>query len=154
MIDVILHCPKIPSNTGAIIRLCANTMARLHLIKPLAFSLEDKKLRRAGLDYHEFAQIAVHDSWEACRVTLGDVPVFAFTTKAQQHYHRVQYSAQCGLLFGSETSGLPDDILGQFDHEHLCRLPMRPQSRSLNLANTVSVAVYEAWQQQGFSGAV
>ena len=152
MFNVILFQPEIPPNTGNIIRLCANTGAQLHLIRPLGFRLEDKYLRRAGLDYHEYTQVRVHDDLAGCLQTLSGVRLFAFTTKGVRAYHEVRYQAGDALLFGAESCGLPADILGTLTSEQRLRLPMLPRNRSLNLSNTVAVAVFEAWRQCGFAG--
>lgn len=152
MFNVILFQPEIPPNTGNIIRLCANTGAQLHLIRPLGFELEDKQLKRAGLDYHEYAQLQVHDSLEACLKTLPDSRLFALTTKASQPFHAVQFEAGDAFLFGPESRGLPADILQALPNEQRLRLPMLPVNRSLNLSNTVAIAVYEAWRQCQFAG--
>jgi tRNA (cytidine/uridine-2'-O-)-methyltransferase len=205
MFNVILYQPEIPPNTGNVIRLCANTGARLHLIRPLGFDLDDKQLRRAGLDYHEYATLQVHDSLAAClqslpqardaRLPLPNPPplaplsnfppqagerasekgnlespgegtneslrelvvtrrLFAFTTKGSHPYHEVKYQAGDAFLFGPESRGLPADVLGSVAPERRLRLPMLPDNRSLNLSNTVAVAVFEAWRQLGFSGSV
>lgn len=154
MFHVILYQPEIPPNTGNVIRLCANTGAKLHLIRPLGFELEDRQLRRAGLDYHEYASMLVHDSLEACLQTLPDARLFAFTTKGSRHYHEAAYRAGDALLFGPESRGLPAELLASLTADQRLRLPMLPQNRSLNLSNTVAVAVYEAWRQCGFAGAV
>ena len=153
MFNVILFQPEIPPNTGNVIRLCANTGAQLHLIRPLGFSLEDKQLRRAGLDYHEYANLHVHDDLAACLQTLPGARLFAYTTKGKQPYHEVCYQAGDALLFGPETRGLPADILASLSPEQCLRMPMLPNNRSLNLSNTVAVAVFEAWRQCGFAGA-
>lgn len=152
MLDVILYQPEIPPNTGNVIRLCANSGARLHLIRPLGFELDDKRLRRAGLDYHEYADVRVHDSLEACRAALSEPRLFAFTKFARRRYTEPRYRAGDALLFGRETSGLPDAVTATLAPAQQLRLPMRPESRSLNLSNTVAVAVYEAWRQLGFAG--
>ena len=154
LVHVILYEPEIPPNTGNIIRLCANTGAQLHLIRPLGFELDDKQLRRAGLDYHEYAEMKVHDNLDACLHTLPDVRLFAFTTKASRHYHEASFQAGDALLFGPESRGLPADLLASLMPEQRLRLPMLPQNRSLNLSNSVAVAVYEAWRQLGFAGAI
>jgi tRNA (cytidine/uridine-2'-O-)-methyltransferase len=154
MFNVILFQPEIPPNTGNIIRLCANTGAQLHLIRPLGFELDDKQLRRAGLDYHEYADMRVHDDLTACLQTLPGVRLLAFTTKGAQAYHEVRYQAGDALLFGPESRGLPADLLGSLPAEQRLRLPMLPNNRSLNLSNTVAVAVFEAWRQCGFDRAV
>ena len=152
MFDVVLYRPEIPPNTGNVIRLCANAGARLHLIEPLGFSIDDKQLRRAGLDYHEFTAMKVHADWESCMAILGGRR-FAFTRRATRRYDDVRYREGDVLVFGCETSGLPEDILARFPGEDRLRLPMRPGNRSLNLSNAVSVAVFEAWRQVGFAGA-
>lgn len=143
---IILFQPEIPPNTGNIIRLCANTGCTLHLIEPLGFPLDDKRMIRAGLDYHEFADIAVHPELDACLKQITGT-VYAFTTKATALYSEVTYKPGDALLFGPETRGLPEDIRAQ---SACVRLPMLPNSRSLNLSNSVAVAVYEAWRQNGF----
>lgn len=150
MFDVILYQPEIPPNTGNIIRLCVNTGARLHLVKPLGFSLEDKQLLRAGLDYHEFATIAVHDSWAECAERFMGRRVFAVSTKGTQRYDLNKYGVGDVFLFGPETRGLPREILGSVAEEQRIRVPMVPGNRSLNLSNTVAVVIYEAWRQVGF----
>lgn len=153
MFNVILYQPEIPPNTGNIIRLCANSGVQLHLIRPLGFELDDKQLRRAGLDYHEYAAMRVHDDLNACLQTLPDSRLFAFTTKASRPYHEASYQAGDALLFGPESRGLPAELLASLEPEQRLRLPMLPQNRSLNLSNTVAIAVYEAWRQCGFKGA-
>jgi tRNA (cytidine/uridine-2'-O-)-methyltransferase len=196
MFHVILYQPEIPPNTGNIIRLCANTGCQLHLIKPLGFTLEDKQLVRAGLDYHEFASLSVHDTLQLCLQSLPDATVlphpnpppegapkagnplsskldveltqgtnaslreffsarrvFALTTKGSQAFHQVRYQPGDAFIFGPESRGLPAEVLGQFDAGQRVRLPMLPDNRSLNLSNTVAVAVFEAWRQCGFEGA-
>jgi tRNA (cytidine/uridine-2'-O-)-methyltransferase len=152
MFHVILHQPEIPPNTGNIIRLCANTGAALHLIEPLGFALDDRRLRRAGLDYHEFAQVCVHPSLEECRRGLGG-RLLAFSTRGTACYADVSYRADDLLLFGPETRGLPQALLDSLPPEDRLRLPMRPDSRSINLSNAVAVVLYEAWRQRGFDGA-
>ena len=153
MFNVILYQPEIPPNTGNVIRLCANSGAQLHLIRPLGFELDDKQLRRAGLDYHEYASLRVHDSLEECLRTLPTSRLFAFTTKASHPFHEVQFEAGDAMLFGPESRGLPAEVLATIMPERRLRLPMLPDNRSLNLSNTVAVAVYEAWRQCGFDGA-
>jgi len=153
MFHVILYQPEIPPNTGNIIRLCANTGCQLHLIKPLGFTLEDKQLVRAGLDYHEFATLQVHDTLPDCLSAFDLARVFAITTKGTQSFHQMRYQAGDAFLFGPESRGLPAEVLDEFDAERRLRLPMMPDNRSLNLSNTVAVAVYEAWRQCGFEGA-
>ena len=151
MFNVVLYEPEIPPNTGNIIRLCANTGARLHLIEPLGFDLSDRELKRAGLDYHEYAAIVRHGSLDHCLAAIGDVEVFAFSTKGTQTFAGAAFSRACVLLFGPETRGLPDEVLARFDHTHVLRIPMTSGSRSLNLSNAVAVAVYEASRQLGYS---
>jgi tRNA (cytidine/uridine-2'-O-)-methyltransferase len=153
MFHVILYQPEIPPNTGNIIRLCANTGCQLHLVKPLGFTLEDKQLIRAGLDYHEFATLRVHDSLQDCLSAFDPARVFALTTKGSQAFHATRYQAGDAFLFGPESRGLPAEVLEQFDASQRVRLPMLAHSRSLNLSNTVAVAVFEAWRQCGFDGA-
>lgn len=153
MLHVILYRPEIPPNTGNAIRLCANTGASLHLIRPLGFELDDARLRRAGLDYHEYARVAVHDDLAACLAALDRPRVFAFSTRGRVAHVDVRYAPGDALLFGCETAGLPAELLEAIPPTQRLRLPMRPDSRSLNLSNTVAVAVYEAWRQLGFDGA-
>jgi tRNA (cytidine/uridine-2'-O-)-methyltransferase len=150
MFDVILYEPEIPPNTGNIIRLCANTGARLHLVKPLGFSLEDKQLLRAGLDYHEFATITVHESWADCLAAFNDHRLYAVSTKGTQRYDLVEYAKGDTFVFGPESRGLPTQILRSVSEQHCIRVPMVPGNRSLNLSNAVSVVLYEAWRQVGF----
>jgi len=150
MFDVILYQPEIPPNTGNIIRLCANTGARLHLVKPLGFTLEDKQLLRAGLDYHEFATITVHESWADCAKRFNDRRLFAVSTKGTQQYNLVDYTADDAFVFGPESRGLPPEILGAVAEQQRIRVPMVPGNRSLNLSNAVAVVIYEAWRQLGF----
>jgi len=152
MFDVVLYQPEIPPNTGNIIRLCANTGAGLHLVKPLGFSLEDKHMRRAGLDYHEYARVTVHESWEACREHFAGRRLFAATTKGATRYTEIRYQAGDVFVFGPETRGLPAEVLEEFSAERRIRLPLQPGNRSLNLSNAVAVAVFEAWRQNGFAG--
>ncbi|PNS08666.1 tRNA (cytidine(34)-2'-O)-methyltransferase [Lysobacter silvestris] len=153
MLHVILHQPEIPPNTGNVIRLCANTGARLHLVEPLGFSIDDRQLRRAGLDYHEYAEMRVHASLEAALATIGPTRVFALTTRGHLRHDQVEWQAGDTLLFGSETAGLPDAVMKTISDERRIRLPMRPENRSLNLSNAVAVTVFEAWRQLGFAGA-
>jgi tRNA (cytidine/uridine-2'-O-)-methyltransferase len=150
MFDVVLYQPEIPSNTGNIIRLCANTGAALHLVKPLGFALDDKRLRRAGLDYHEFASVVVHQNWADCADKLKDRRIFAVSTKGVQRYDLVDYMNGDAFLFGPETRGLPTWILGAIPEEQRIRLPMVPGSRSLNLSNAAAVVLYEAWRHVDF----
>jgi tRNA (cytidine/uridine-2'-O-)-methyltransferase len=150
MFDVILYQPEIPPNTGNIIRLCANTGARLHLVKPLGFTLEDKQLLRAGLDYHEFSTITVHESWAECAERFKDRRLFAVSTKGTQRYDLVDYAVGDVFVFGPESRGLPAEILGSVAAQQRIRVPMVPGNRSLNLSNAVAVVLYEAWRQVGF----
>ena len=152
MLHVVLHQPEIPPNTGNVIRLCANTGARLHLVEPLGFALDDARLRRAGLDYHEFADVRTHASLDACLAALGHPRTFAFSARSAARFDRVAYRRDDALLFGAETRGLPDDVIASIPLENRLRLPMRAGQRSLNLSNAVAVAVFEAWRQFGFVG--
>lgn len=154
MINIVLYQPEIPPNTGNIIRLAANTGATLHLIKPLGFTLDDKKLRRAGLDYHEFAGIQNHDDWSAFREFAEGKRVLGLSTKGQVSYTDVVFQAEDFLVFGPETRGLPEDIRHEIGTEYLLRVPMKANSRSLNLSNTAAVVVYEAWRQLGFTDSI
>jgi tRNA (cytidine/uridine-2'-O-)-methyltransferase len=153
MLHVILFRPEIPPNTGNVIRLCANTGAALHLIRPLGFTLDDARLRRAGLDYHEYVRVTEHDDLATCLETIGMPRVFAFTTRGSVAHVDTRFADGDALLFGCETAGLPADVLASIPAGQRLRLPMRPDSRSLNLSNTVAIAVYEAWRQLGFDGA-
>jgi tRNA (cytidine/uridine-2'-O-)-methyltransferase len=153
MFHVILYQPEIPPNTGNVIRLCANTGASLHLVEPLGFELDDRRLRRAGLDYRESARVRVHGSLEACRETLRWRRLLAFSTRGARCYADCGYAADDAFLFGPETRGLPQAVLDELPADCRLRVPMRPDSRSLNLSNTVAVVVYEAWRQCGFDGA-
>lgn len=154
MFDIVLYQPEIPPNTGNVIRLCANTGCRLHLIEPLGFRLEDRQLKRAGLDYHEYAQVQVHPGWEAFLATVASRRRFAFSAKAGNRYDQAGFQAGDVLVFGPETSGLPEEVGASFDPQRRLRLPMVPASRSLNLSNAVAVVIYEAWRQNGFRGAI
>jgi tRNA (cytidine/uridine-2'-O-)-methyltransferase len=153
MLDIVLVEPEIPPNTGNVIRLAANTGARLHLVEPLGFAMDDRQLRRAGLDYHEFASVKTHGDWQACRIFFGGRRLFAFTTKATRLYTDVAYARDDVLVFGAETRGLPARVLKDVSGDHRLRLPMRPGNRSINLSNAVAVVVFEAWRQLGFAGA-
>jgi len=153
MFHVVLVHPEIPPNTGNVIRLCANTGATLHLVKPLGFPLDSSRMKRAGLDYHEFATMRVHDSWQALIAREQPKRAFALTTRGTRAPHDVAFEPGDYLVFGSETAGLPPPILAEFSAERRLRLPMRPDNRSLNLSNAVAVTVYEAWRQHGFAGA-
>jgi tRNA (cytidine/uridine-2'-O-)-methyltransferase len=150
MFHIVLFEPEIPPNTGNIIRLCANTGAKLHLVKPLGFRLEDKQLRRAGLDYHEFSTLKVHENWEDCKTALSGKRLFAITTKGSTRYCDVQFKAEDVFVFGPETRGLPEAIRNEFTPEHRIRLPMLAESRSLNLSNSAAILLYEAWRQENF----
>jgi len=153
MLHIVLYQPEIPPNTGNIIRLCANTGATLHLIHPLGFSLEEKQLRRAGLDYHEWCDINQHDSWKDYITNAKPVRLLAFTTKGKINYSDHPFRSGDALVFGPETRGLPDDILDSLATEQRLRIPMLAHSRSLNLSNTVAIGLYEAWRQLTFAGA-
>jgi tRNA (cytidine/uridine-2'-O-)-methyltransferase len=154
MFHIVLYEPEIPANTGNIIRLCANTGVQLHLIKPLGFELDDKKLRRAGLDYHEWVDVREHDSLAAFMDSVRPERLFALTTKGRQVYSEVTFQSGDVFLFGPETRGLPEAVLAGLAADRRLYLPMRAESRSLNLSNTVSIVLYEAWRQMSFSGAL
>jgi len=154
MLDIVLYQPEIPPNTGNIIRLCANTGFALHLIEPLGFDWDDKKVRRAGLDYHEFAKVQRYPSLEAYIQARAPKRIFACTTKGKTFFADAQYQTGDALLFGPETRGLPDTVIQSLPPQQRVRIPMLPQSRSMNLSNAVSVFVYEAWRQLSFEGAV
>jgi tRNA (cytidine/uridine-2'-O-)-methyltransferase len=154
MFHLILFEPEIPPNTGNLIRLCANTGSQLHLIEPLGFRLEDRDLRRAGLDYHEWSTLKVHAGWDCCRKSLGAARVFASSTRNSLRHDAVRYQPGDAFLLGPESRGLPDWLLERFAPEHRLRIPMRPGQRSLNLANSGAVLIYEAWRQLGFAGGV
>ena len=152
---VVLVHPEIPPNTGNVIRLTANAGAELHLVEPLGFRMEDRELKRAGLDYHEYARVCVHRDFAACRATLGTPPArqwWAFTTEGAHSPFDVRFAPGDVLAFGCETRGLPAEVLAMFAPEARLRIPMRAQVRSLNLSNAVAIAVYEAWRQTGFAG--
>lgn len=153
MFDIVLVHPEIPPNTGNVIRLAANTGCRLHLVRPLGFAIDDRHLRRAGLDYHEFADLRVHDDWAGARAALAGRRLFAFTTKGAGSLATAAFQPDDALVFGAETRGLPGDILAEFAPAARLRLPMRAGQRSLNLSNAVAVAVFEAWRQNGYAGA-
>lgn len=150
MLHIVLFEPEIPPNTGNIIRLAANTGCQLHLIKPLGFELQDKLLRRAGLDYHEWAEIKQYESLDEFKSTINYNHLYAFSTKGKRCYSDISYLPGDALLFGPETRGLPAEILNSLESKDIATLPMRAHSRSLNLSNTVSIAVYEAWRQMDF----
>lgn len=152
MFHVVLYQPEIPPNTGNVMRLCANTGVRLHLIEPLGFRLEDKELKRAGLDYREWADVRTHASFGAFLKDVGPPRVLAFSTRATRLYTEMEYHPDDALLFGPETRGLPNEVLASIPDSQRLRLPLQPNNRSLNLSNAVAVAVYEAWRQNGFTG--
>ncbi|MBB3168769.1 tRNA (uridine(34)/cytosine(34)/5-carboxymethylaminomethyluridine(34)-2'-O)-methyltransferase TrmL [Simiduia aestuariiviva] len=153
MLNIVLFEPEIPPNTGNIIRLCANMGAQLHLVEPLGFELDDKKLRRAGLDYGEWAQVRKHANWQALLAEAPLARMFALTTKGQRAPSEQRFEAGDWLVFGPESRGLPADIRNQFPTDNLLRIPMVPNSRSLNLSNAVAIVAFEAWRQLGFTGA-
>jgi tRNA (cytidine/uridine-2'-O-)-methyltransferase len=150
--EVVLYAPEIPPNAGNVIRLAANTGVRLHLVEPLGFSMDDRQLKRAGLDYHELATVHTHRDWAACRAALGARRMFALTTRAARCYADARFAAGDAFIFGSETAGLPQTLLDELPEAQRLRLPMRPGNRSLNLSNAVAVTVFEAWRQLGFAG--
>ena len=153
MVDIVLVEPEIPQNTGNIIRLAANTGSTLHLIQPLGFQLEDKKMRRAGLDYHEFAAITVHTGWQNFKENIeGNRNLVGLSTKGSKLYSTINFKANDLIVFGSETRGLPNYIREDIGQENTYRIPMKPDSRSLNLSNAVAIIIYQAWQQNHFSG--
>jgi len=154
MFAVVLVAPEIPPNTGNVIRLTANTATELHLVEPLGFRMDDRDLRRAGLDYHEYARVTVHRDWTACRTTLTRAAArrfFALTTKGARSLYDAAFRPGDVFVFGCETSGLPDAVVAEFAGDARLSIPMRPGVRSLNLSNAVAVTVYEAWRQQGFA---
>ncbi len=152
MFDVVLYQPEIPVNAGALIRLCANAGARLHLVKPLGFQMDDRRLRRVGLDYHSLGEVTTHTSWQACRATLAADRLFALTTRGSSRYDAAAFRPGDALVLGPETRGLPDAVLAEFPPSQRLRIPMVPGSRSLNVANAAAIVLYEAWRQQGFAG--
>ncbi len=152
MFDLILYQPEIPPNTGNIIRVCANTGTRLHLVHPLGFELDDRRLRRAGLDYREFATLSEYPSLEACLMKLAGRRLFALSTRGSRSYSEASFAEDDVFLFGPETRGLPQQTLDALPQDQCLRIPMRPDNRSLNLSNSVAVVIYEAWRQQGFAG--
>ena len=155
LFSIVLVHPEIPPNTGNVIRLAANTATELHLVEPLGFRMDDRELKRAGLDYHEYAQVVVHPDWGACKAALnaaGKRRYFALTTSGARSLYDAHFLPGDVLVFGRETAGLPDAITAEFAPETRLRIPMRPGVRSLNLSNAVAVAVYEAWRQQGCAG--
>ncbi len=151
MFHVILHCPEIPPNTGNVIRLCANTGCTLHLVRPLGFDLNAKSVQRAGMDYAEVAEVRVQDSLKECLGTLAQTRVFAIETGSPTNYAQVRFEPGDALLFGSESKGLPAQVLARIGSERTLSIPMRPGNRSLNLNNCVALVVYEAWRQQHFA---
>lgn len=153
MFNVVLFEPEIPPNTGNIIRLCANTGCRLHVIEPLGFELDDKRLRRAGLDYGEWKDIKKHSDWDAFSASEQPKRLFALSTKGSSWHNDVHFQVDDFLVFGPETRGLPDNILGPLPKNQIIKIPMNANSRSMNLSNAAAVVVYEAWRQLGFSGA-
>ena len=152
MFAVVLYQPEIPGNTGNIIRLCANTGSELHLVAPLGFRWDDRDLKRAGLDYHEYANVVRHADWPTCRATLAGRRLYALTTKGARCFDTPVFSGDEAFLFGPESRGLPAALLDEFDAEHRLRLPMRPGQRSLNLSNAAAVTVFAAWRQIGYAG--
>lgn len=154
MFHIVLFEPEIPPNTGNIIRLCANTGAQLHLVKPLGFSLEDKQLKRAGLDYHEYANLQVHENWKACKQALVGKRMFGLSSNASVRYTESQFKPDDVFVFGPETRGLSQSMRDEFLPEHCLRLPMLPDSRSINLSNSAAILLYEAWRQVDFAGGV
>lgn len=154
MFTVVLYQPEIPPNTGNIIRLCANTGCSLHLVKPLGFPLDSSKMKRAGLDYHEFARLTVHENWEECMQALAGRRIFALTTKGTARPDKEAFQAGDVFVFGPETRGLPAEILDTLPENQKIRFPMLPDNRSMNLSNTVAVTVFEAWRQQNYAGGV
>ncbi len=154
MLHIALFEPEIPPNTGNIIRLCANAGAQLHLIEPLGFELDDKRLRRAGLDYHEFSDVQTHAEISAFKDWLGNRRLFACTTKGSRHHDQPNYKDEDVLLFGPESRGLPDEILDSVDAQQRIRIPMQANSRSLNLSNATAIVLYEAWRQCGYPNSI
>jgi tRNA (cytidine/uridine-2'-O-)-methyltransferase len=152
MFDIVLVHPEIPPNAGNVIRLGANTGARLHLVEPLGFSMDDRQLKRAGLDYHEYASVRVHADWHSCLGVLNRQRLFALTTRSGISVFDTRFQEGDAFVFGSETAGLPDQLLNEIKPEARLRIPMRPGNRSLNLSNAVAVTVFEAWRQLGFPG--
>lgn len=154
MLEIVLYQPEIPPNTGNIIRLCANTGMRLHLIQPLGFELDDKRMRRAGLDYHEWVSVKLWSDWSAFIQAYADRKVYALTTQGCRPHTDVSFNVDDVIVFGPETRGLPASLRESLREDHSLRIPMRDNSRSMNLSNAVAVVVYEAWRQNGFTGAV
>ena len=154
MLDIVLYEPEIPPNTGNIIRLCANTGFRLHLIEPLGFELDDKRLRRAGLDYNEFQDLRIHPDWPTYLESVNPKNIYALSTKGTNNYSSINYQPNDTLLFGPETRGLPEHIMNSIGANNILRLPMQASSRSLNLSNTVAIVTYEAWKKIGYIGSI
>lgn len=152
MLQIILYSPQIPPNTGNIIRLCANSGAKLHLIEPLGFSIDEKSCRRAGLDYKSLTDVIIHKDWENCKKMLSDRKIWAITKFGKKCYVQAKFSKSDALLFGSETSGLPEKIRNEFYQKEQLYLPMQSNSRSLNLSNSVAICLYEAWRHINFIG--
>ncbi|MBC7780047.1 MAG: tRNA (cytidine(34)-2'-O)-methyltransferase [Proteobacteria bacterium] len=154
MFQIVLVHPEIAPNTGNVIRLAANTGCRLHLVEPMGFVMTDKGLKRAGLDYHEYVRIVRHPGWADCAAALGSARRFAITTRGERRYSDIAFGPDDAFVFGAETRGLPAEVLAAFEPSHRLRLPMRPESRSLNLGNAVAAVVFEAWRQCGFTDGV
>ena len=152
MFNIVLHQPQIAPNTGNIIRLCANTGATLHLIKPIGFDISDKKLRRAGLDYHDLSSVIIHDSLENCLRAALTEQIFAFSSKGKTNMFQTSFARDCFLIFGSETQGLPQPFLDDLSRERSLKIPMVNASRCLNLSNAVAIGLFEAWRQIDFEG--
>ena len=154
MINIVLVNPEIPPNTGNIIRLCANTGYYLHLIKPIGFDLNDKQLKRAGLDYHDIAKVKIHDNLNEFIKTINPKRILATTSKVSKSYTTIKFNKNDAILFGSESNGLSEDIINKIKKENVFSIPMKPNNRSLNLSNAVSIIVYESWKQHNFEGSV
>jgi|TARA_B100000949_G_scaffold235524_1_gene259390 tRNA (cytidine/uridine-2'-O-)-methyltransferase len=154
MINIVLVNPEIPPNTGNIIRLCANTGYYLHLIKPIGFDLNDKQLKRAGLDYHDIAKVKIHDNLNEFIKTINPKRILATTSKVSKSYTTIKFNKNDAILFGSESNGLSEDIINKIQKENVFSIPMKPNNRSLNLSNAVSIIVYESWRQHNFEGSV
>ena len=154
MIHIVLIKPEIPPNTGNIIRLCANTGYYLHLIKPIGFDLNDKQLKRAGLDYHDIAKVKIHDNLNEFIKTINPKRILATTSKVSKSYTTIKFNKNDAILFGSESNGLSEDIINKIQKENIFSIPMKPNNRSLNLSNAVSIIVYESWKQHNFEGSV
>jgi len=152
MLEIVLLEPEIPPNTGNVIRLCANAGCRLHLVRPLGFSLRDKQLQRAGLDYHALTELVQHEDWPACRASFAGRRLFAVTTRGTRRHVEPRYEDDDVFVFGPETRGIPAEVLAEFAPDQRIRVPMLAQGRSLNLSNAVAVVIYEAWRQLGFRG--